>query len=353
MENIQGALNALTHSADATGYRKDNPYMDYEERPDHIAQRTTYGKPTLPPQELIDVALNSYFDMVYNLHRNLSGRGKSEWVFGDEMKTIPKALQPYYNTFLRNKANVIVPKFLDTLSKAREAKAPERVIERGFLNIKNNKMKKDAWWVDINHPNYYPLSRLFDAWLRSVNAVNEAEKKKIERDIETEKNKIRDYFNDFKKKYRLVDLPEEFNPALTKEMVASAIPKNYFLTQASRHYKRPNPLPKAPPLPAPAPIAVAPVGVAKAMGGKETPAFKPKEAPKEAFPKLGKGLPIDFESMNWGSLTEQMKAYNSQHSKDLDLEGFARMIVADPKSFQKRTLQRARFYINVLLPKKK
>jgi len=70
----------------------------------------------------------------------------------------------------------------------------------------------------------------------------------------------------------------------------------------------------------------------------------------------GKGLPtnkIDFEDINWGSLTEQMKAYNSSHSKDLDLEGFARMIIADPKSFQKRTLQRARFYINVLLPKKK
>jgi len=62
---------------------------------------------------------------------------------------------------------------------------------------------------------------------------------------------------------------------------------------------------------------------------------------------------IDFEDMNWGSLTEQMKAYNSSKGKDLDLEGFARMIIADPSKFQKRTLQRARFYINVLLPKKK
>jgi hypothetical protein len=72
--------------------------------------------------------------------------------------------------------------------------------------------------------------------------------------------------------------------------------------------------------------------------------------------KVGKGLPtstIDFEDINWGSLTEQMKAYNSQHSKDFDLEGFARMIIADPSKFQKRTLKRARFYINVLLPKKK
>jgi hypothetical protein len=68
----------------------------------------------------------------------------------------------------------------------------------------------------------------------------------------------------------------------------------------------------------------------------------------------GEGInKINFEDMNWGSLTEQMKAYNSQHKKKFDLEGFARMIVADPKSFQKRTLQRSRFYLNVLLPKKK
>jgi hypothetical protein len=96
--------------------------------------------------------------------------------------------------------------------------------------------------------------------------------------------------------------------------------------------------------PAPA-VAVAPVAVAK---GK---------APAPAKGKVGgKGLPtnkIDFEDINWGSLTEQMKAYNSSHSKDLDLEGFARMIIADPSKFQKRTLKRARFYINVLLPKKK
>jgi len=79
--------------------------------------------------------------------------------------------------------------------------------------------------------------------------------------------------------------------------------------------------------------------------------------------KMGKGLPIpspivmggaiDFEDMNWGSLTEQMKAYNNQHKKSLDLEGFARMIVAKPSDFQKRTLKRARFYLNVLLPKRK
>jgi len=344
VENIQGLLNSLTHSADATGFHPKNPYMDYEERPNHIALPTTYdGKPTLPPQELIDVALNAYFDMVYNLHRNLSGRGRSEWVFGDEKKTIPTALQPFYQKFLETKAQRIVPKFLATVAKF-PSKEPEAVLERGLLNIKKNKMKKDAWWVDIKHPNYYPLSRLFDAWLRSVNAVNEAEKNKIERDIETEKNKIRDNFTAFKEKYKLDELPAEFSPALSKD--ASAIPK-LFLTQASRNYKRPNPLPKAPPLP----VAPAP---AKPIGGKETPAFKPKA---EAFPKLGgsskgSGLPIDFESINWGSLTEQMKAYNSSRKKKMDLEGFARMIVADPKSFQKRTQQRARFYINVLLPKK-
>jgi hypothetical protein len=86
MENIQGALNALTHSADATGYRPDNPYMDYEERPTFISRPRLYGKPTIPPDILVDVALKSYFDMVYNLHRKgfLTGtKQKGQWVFGD------------------------------------------------------------------------------------------------------------------------------------------------------------------------------------------------------------------------------------------------------------------------------
>jgi hypothetical protein len=87
----------------------------------------------------------------------------------------------------------------------------------------------------------------------------------------------------------------------------------------------------------------------------DLPAHMPKGG--KPPPKMkGGALPtskIDFEDMNWGSLTEQMKAYNSSKGKDLDLEGFARMIIADPSKFQKRTLQRARFYINVLLPKKK
>lgn len=80
--------------------------------------------------------------------------------------------------------------------------------------------------------------------------------------------------------------------------------------------------------------------------------YRDQYPPKVKGKGLGGGA-IDFEDMNWGSLTEQMKAYNSQHSKDLDLEGFARMIIADPSKFQKKTLQRARFYLNVLLPKKK
>lgn len=345
MENIQGALNSLTHSADATGYKWDNPYMDYEERPDHIDRRTTYGKPTLPPQQLIDVALNSYFDMVYNLHRNLSGRGRSEWVFGDEMKTIPKALQPFYDTFLRNKANVIVPKFLKktipearaTIEKLREAKRPEvfkKFGEKVREKLDKKNMKKNAWWIDLSSEYYIPLRKMIENWERLKNGTDEKGFRKAEGDIATFAKQLREETTQFKENYGIVgNLPDDLRPPFKLLTIIPPLPNwnnRKFLVFE-------NPFP---PLPKEA---------LKAMGGKETPAFQPKEA----FPKLGKGLPIDFESMNWGSLTEQMKAYNSQHSKDLDLEGFARMIVADPKSFQKRTLQRARFYINVLLPKKK
>jgi hypothetical protein len=348
MENIQGALNALTHSADATGYKFDNPYMDYEERPTFISRPRLYGKPTIPPDTLVDVALKSYFDMVYNLHRKgfLTGtKQKGQWVFGDEMKTIPKALQPYYETFLREKANRVVPKFFAktlpeakaSVEKAREAKRPEvfkKFGEKVRAKLDKKEMKKNAWWIDLNSKNYFPLRNMIDEWSRLKNGTDEKAFRKAEGDIATFAKRLRDETTQFKDNYGIIgNLPDDLRPPF--KLLTIVPPLANWNNRKFLVFE--NPFPPLPKVEADPPLAV------KKMGGKETPAFKPK----------GSGLPIDFESMNWGSLTEQMKAYNSQHSKDLDLEGFARMIVADPKSFQNRTLKRARFYLNVLLPKKK
>ena len=63
---------------------------------------------------------------------------------------------------------------------------------------------------------------------------------------------------------------------------------------------------------------------------------------------------IDFDNIKWGSFTKQFDRYNATHKNSplKDLESFAKMILKDPKKFSSTTTKRARFYLNVLLPKK-
>ena len=61
---------------------------------------------------------------------------------------------------------------------------------------------------------------------------------------------------------------------------------------------------------------------------------------------------IEFEDMNWGSLTKQLKAFNSKNKKKFNLKQFSNFILNNPSKFQKKTQQRANFYLNVILPKK-
>lgn len=61
---------------------------------------------------------------------------------------------------------------------------------------------------------------------------------------------------------------------------------------------------------------------------------------------------IDFDDIKWGKFSDQLKRYNSQNSKNLDLFQFADMILSHPKKFSVTTERRARFYKNVLAKKK-
>mgnify|MGYP000666159506 CR=1 FL=1 len=61
---------------------------------------------------------------------------------------------------------------------------------------------------------------------------------------------------------------------------------------------------------------------------------------------------IEFEDINWGSLTKQLKAFNSKNKKKFNLKQFSNFILNNPSKFQKKTQQRANFYLNVILPKK-
>ena len=70
---------------------------------------------------------------------------------------------------------------------------------------------------------------------------------------------------------------------------------------------------------------------------------------------VGYGRPYqDWEHMKWGSFTKQFNNFRTlnPHSRVTDLKDFADVIVAHPDHFHKRTVKRARFYINVLNKKK-
>ena len=81
-------------------------------------------------------------------------------------------------------------------------------------------------------------------------------------------------------------------------------------------------------------------------------AKKASEAPKEEKEIEGEGMDkIDWDSMDWGSFSEQLKYYNSKNKKKLDLPQFAKMILKNPGKYKQKTVKRARFYENVLSKK--
>jgi len=91
------------------------------------------------------------------------------------------------------------------------------------------------------------------------------------------------------------------------------------------------------------------VEAGEGFGKKVGTALNPKN-----IKKVGAGAeePIDWDDINWGSFTEQLKKYNSQYKKKLTLPKFADMILKDPKKYKSKTVKRARFYVNVLSKKK-
>jgi hypothetical protein len=66
----------------------------------------------------------------------------------------------------------------------------------------------------------------------------------------------------------------------------------------------------------------------------------------------GEGV-TDWDNIKWGSFTEQFQRFKElYHNTDItDLEQFAKFILRDPKKYQKKTVRRARFYVNVLKKK--
>jgi len=64
------------------------------------------------------------------------------------------------------------------------------------------------------------------------------------------------------------------------------------------------------------------------------------------------GAGINYDKMNWGSLTRQFNHYRRKHPNIKSLEEYSKYILDHPKEFHKKTHHRASFYIDVIKKKK-
>jgi hypothetical protein len=58
--------------------------------------------------------------------------------------------------------------------------------------------------------------------------------------------------------------------------------------------------------------------------------------------------PIDFEDIEWGSFTKTWKNFKAKNGYPTTLHDFANLVLKNTDKFRKKTVHRARFYINVL-----
>ena len=372
LRELQTLLNNLTHSADPDHTLvKDrytgavmNPYIDYEERPNHISKPTFRlgGKAPLRtplPNDLLETSKDAYFALMEHLDTTgRQGRPK-ELLYNTERETLPTALDKEYRNFLDKEATkrgvakvALNPKLYGVKNQEKAQKQLKKVV--GSIRDKLAEKKR--------------IAEEEEAKAKKPTAEAEMKAKAFWTNPEDLRvKKMIGYANDMRSAWLRGD-GETYNKLRTNLM--NTIGLNILLARwfaeadeklgegrgdAIANELEPVSLLKVSKTDDKFEIASPPFAQ-KAKGGKHFITGVDISGRIELPMGAGKGLPtgkIDFEDINWGSLTEQMKAYNSQHSKDMDLEGFAKMIIADPSKFQKKTLQRARFYINVLLPKKK
>jgi len=374
LKDLQFLLNDLTHSADPThSLGKDkytgaimNPYVDYEERPNHISKPTfNFGKNTKPtplPNDLLEASKDAYFALMEHLDTTgRQGRPK-ELLYQTEKETLPTALDKEYRNFLDKEATkrgvakvALNPKLYGVKNQEKAQKKLKKVVVwiRDKLAEKKRiaeeeaeakriaeedadaeKMKAKAFWTnpeDLRVKKWIGYANdMRSAWLRGDGETYSKLRTNL-MNTSSMNNALSRWFAEADEK-----LGQGGGDAIANELEPVSLLK---VSKTEDKFEIASP-----------PFAQ------KAKGGKHFITGVDISGRIELPMVAGKGLPtgkIDFEDINWGSLTEQMKAYNSQHSNDMDLEGFAKMIIADPSKFQKRTLQRARFYLNVLLPKKK
>ena len=400
---LQGLLHSLVHSVDSDVVIKKGikdygledflpAYTDYEDR-------ENYTDPSIPemfraglsnktlPDEVIKMALEAYVKYLDKEGRIFFNRdGEKRYITGEQF---PKALanSKYFSTDMieadktkrikRKGKDINIEKFFSE----KEKEVEEADLEK---DKQKNDLVAEATWTNITGYSQRikpKLGLIKSSWSKGDRKVYESNKNALTKDIAEINSDIEDWVDKVEKTIKNATMKKNIYDEVSRKSPYSINPItnliDYNIPQwddedrVLRIYKGqdfeldPHPLgiPDHIQLPPDKKAKINPPAQAQAKAQAQAPAPKAKApAPKAKAPAPkgrvverveGKGMKIDFEDMNWGSLTEQMKAYNSQHKKNYDLESFARMIVANPSNFQQRTLRRARFYINVLLPKKK
>jgi hypothetical protein len=383
---IKNLLNAILHSTDTEEDFDDfarmnpalqrNPYVDYTDTYDYVVPDRNVPLPS----KVIDDALRAFYSFMTSTkdkkYRDREFFTKTIESYKSGRPDIDKDRDLLIRQIQQKEGKIVEPTAppteavlksggggggggsSETASTTSDAKAEKKRLKRleRIDILKKKAEEKRLWWLIPTDKKFEPLGRMLDALLRSIIAP------KIPSTQEERQDTFNQKFEDFKKEWEklekeiLDDVNAIFKITGKDGRITMADLVDYGYTPVG--YK----------------IVLDRKFDAVPMDSSQQSVEKrrtygliknPYDAELERRWKApsGKGLPIpspivmggaiDFEDMNWGSLTEQMKAYNSQHKKSLDLEGFARMIVAKPSDFQKRTLKRARFYLNVLLPKKK
>ena len=382
---IKNLLNAILHSTDTEEDFDDfarmnptlqrNPYVDYTDTYDYVVPDRNVPLPS----KVIDDALRAFYSFMTSTkdkkYRDREFFTKTIEAYKSGRPDIDKDRDLLIRQIQQKEGKIVEPTAppteavlksgggggggsSETASTTSDAKAEKKRLKRleRIDILKKKAEEKRLWWLIPTDRKFESLGRMLDALLRSIIAP------KIPSTQEERQDTFNQKFEDFKKEWEklekeiLDDVNAIFRITGKDGRITMADLVDYGYTPVG--YK----------------IVLDKKFDAVPMDSSQQSVEKRRtygliknpydaELEKKWKAPSGKGLPIpspivmggaiDFEDMNWGSLTEQMKAYNSQHKKSLDLERFARMIVAKPSDFQKRTLKRARFYLNVLLPKKK
>lgn len=398
------ALNALVHSADTiaeqtsidtrTGKRRyeDNPYSDWDNRLNYVNEKM----PNIgTPIEVLEMGFKNYFKRLREMTKEELDADQGD-VFIDLTMAVPSSLQ---KDWADTKAEV-----LKTLEGKKEAPVlrPDAVAKgkRVYSEDEMNQMNREAFWSDNTNP---LTKQLLDLRFQARGANMRGDLRRLEKLVEDINDLYEEKFAPAVRAYNTKwGTTNGFNPKGGKGGIRFPIqigegkdtieiggfglegfgagsskvePLAYYEQEGLARMRAERRAREIAEMEAREAQRIADANErrkveaqakkAEAERKRKQTALKLAERNRsnsvssgtdESLNTEGEGISkgkIDFEDIKWGSFTEQLNAYNSGKSKKLSLEDFAKMILKDPSKYKAKTLKRARFYLNVLIKKKK